>query len=866
MRISIQCSCGKVLRTKREAVGKQVRCPNCGQRVVVTLPSDPFADEALANLDAIRSDSPKDDGPEALRFECYGCGQRLRVPRTLAGQRVKCAKCGRSIRVAALTDPGPSAEQDRDDATSASDEQSGHLIGKTTEGFESASLATDQQFGPTHRDRLSASKFWISPWSAIAVALLAVVVVETSLVLLQRAILPATESAKPTELIGLRMAYWFVTLPFAIWVAVDGHRRKIDPVGWTIGTALVGPLAFPVYAAKRPLKEGEVREGGTAWNVLRNFSLFWSLLIWLPGLLLYLVFAVLAPKGVVNTVGFFAIGGVWFFTVGGVWLAPLLGALVLGVFLKKASVCERGPTGPLAASDGDEAGRVQPDRRRKRLALALGSLTAVLLVLFLAEAKTREGIGERENERRLARVPAQRNRGIQPARERVQAEPHRLVAQPKGHPFGNPFPLRPIENSELGERSDELTEDGSPPKQEVAPAERKAAPVVVEWTSPARVGKVHLQTGVVMDANVLSKDNGHYLLALPSGPRLRVHEGWVIRVDRSGQQEHAAERNHAGRRAAERLVAELQASSTSPPVLPVIATAEQRQRRVGRNADHSIMEQFAEVAPADRARVVLDQGQTVYVAGLVVPLTKGLPTNATATLELRPSHPQGLAIQLLAAKSDPLSLSVAIHSGWNVPTGLQDAQINAIVYRDGRRWEQQTIHLQINVRRKPPGKIEASLYEIYQRAQLAQLKQEEAEQHLVTMRGKIEELEKLESILRHGKRGPIGGAAGGGVVKVPSILGGEFTFNAPAVRRRERSSVDPDVLREADSRYRKLLPEIQQELQLWSTVGNGALNARVAALTRLALARDTLEGENSELANGLLDLLADYAEPDERQK
>ena len=53
--------------------------------------------------------------------------------------------------------------------------------------------------------------------------------------------------------------------------------------GWPAMTFLVGPITLPVYFAKRHLKEGEVREGGTGWNVLKNFTLLWTLMMVVVG-------------------------------------------------------------------------------------------------------------------------------------------------------------------------------------------------------------------------------------------------------------------------------------------------------------------------------------------------------------------------------------------------------------------------------------------------------------------------------------------------------------------------------------------------------------------------------------------------------
>ncbi len=145
------------------------------------------------------------------------------------------------------------------------------------------------------------------------------------------------------------MWYFIVYGIFAIWVLVDGLRRKARAIIWAIGTFLIGPILLPIYVAKRPLKSGETREGGTGWNVLRNFALFWTILMMVAA-----VWGVVAVSQEASTfqseaeqagaaigtaLGLGMIGALWFF--------PMVGALVLGLFLKKSSIVENGPTGRL---------------------------------------------------------------------------------------------------------------------------------------------------------------------------------------------------------------------------------------------------------------------------------------------------------------------------------------------------------------------------------------------------------------------------------------------------------------------------------------------------------------------------------------
>jgi len=46
-----------------------------------------------------------------------------------------------------------------------------------------------------------------------------------------------------------------------------------------IGTVFLGPIILPIYLASRPLKQGEVREGGKGWNILKNFAILWTIVM-----------------------------------------------------------------------------------------------------------------------------------------------------------------------------------------------------------------------------------------------------------------------------------------------------------------------------------------------------------------------------------------------------------------------------------------------------------------------------------------------------------------------------------------------------------------------------------------------------------
>jgi hypothetical protein len=124
-------------------------------------------------------------------------------------------------------------------------------------------------------------------------------------------------------------------------------------VAWTLGTLFVGPILLPIYLSKRPLKTCEVREGGTAWNVLKNFAILWTIVMAVAA------FSALSTMGHLATsyqsdaeragagIGMFLGLGL----LGVAWFVPTLGSALLGFLLKKNSVVEQGPTGPLFGAD-----------------------------------------------------------------------------------------------------------------------------------------------------------------------------------------------------------------------------------------------------------------------------------------------------------------------------------------------------------------------------------------------------------------------------------------------------------------------------------------------------------------------------------
>lgn len=146
------------------------------------------------------------------------------------------------------------------------------------------------------------------------------------------------------------MAYFILYLLFALWVFYDASKRKNNQFGWSIGTFLLGPIVLPVYFAKRNLKAGEVREGGTAWNILKNFALFWTITMVIAGIagMIGAGDVISSSQDEYEKAGAIIGTGIGMAFLGMLWFFPMIFALILGFFLKKSSVVEKGPTGKLA--------------------------------------------------------------------------------------------------------------------------------------------------------------------------------------------------------------------------------------------------------------------------------------------------------------------------------------------------------------------------------------------------------------------------------------------------------------------------------------------------------------------------------------
>ena len=120
-----------------------------------------------------------------------------------------------------------------------------------------------------------------------------------------------------------------------------------------IGTVFLGPIILPIYLASRPLKQGEVREGGKGWNILKNFAILWTIVMAIASVAGLMAMtkgtenltsdAARAGAGIGMALGMGLLAAVWFF--------PTMGAALLGFLMKKNTVVENGPAGSLVGEN-----------------------------------------------------------------------------------------------------------------------------------------------------------------------------------------------------------------------------------------------------------------------------------------------------------------------------------------------------------------------------------------------------------------------------------------------------------------------------------------------------------------------------------
>lgn len=149
------------------------------------------------------------------------------------------------------------------------------------------------------------------------------------------------------------MWYFMLYSALAIWVYFDAQKRGNNINVWTIVIFLFGPISLPIYFAKRYLREGETREGGLGWNICKNLALVWTVTVFFAGVAGMVEVADMAQSARLESeqagVAIGATLGVGLLFV--LWLIVVVPVTVCGLLLRKSSIVEKGPTGPMVEAD-----------------------------------------------------------------------------------------------------------------------------------------------------------------------------------------------------------------------------------------------------------------------------------------------------------------------------------------------------------------------------------------------------------------------------------------------------------------------------------------------------------------------------------
>jgi len=116
-RLTVKCSCGAKLGVPIARAGRKIKCPKCGNLMVVPL-SAPAMRPAQDAADETRRTPPASDSATGshIRVQC-ACGASMGLPVSAAGRRAKCPKCASVFVV-----PLPSLPESKtDDAVTTPD-------------------------------------------------------------------------------------------------------------------------------------------------------------------------------------------------------------------------------------------------------------------------------------------------------------------------------------------------------------------------------------------------------------------------------------------------------------------------------------------------------------------------------------------------------------------------------------------------------------------------------------------------------------------------------------------------------------------------------------------------------------------------
>jgi hypothetical protein len=142
---------------------------------------------------------------------------------------------------------------------------------------------------------------------------------------------------------------WYLILnsAVAIWVFFDARKRHMDLPGiWAVLAFIAMVMALPFYLAKRTLKNGEIRKGGSMWSFSKSFAIIWTAFMLVAG-----VSARLATRAAVAKAGVTAghageamLTGFSFSLIAGLWFLILVADLGIGLYFRKPGSVEIGST------------------------------------------------------------------------------------------------------------------------------------------------------------------------------------------------------------------------------------------------------------------------------------------------------------------------------------------------------------------------------------------------------------------------------------------------------------------------------------------------------------------------------------------
>ena len=70
-----------------------------------------------------------------------------------------------------------------------------------------------------------------------------------------------------------------IHIVLAIWVLIDGHKRKVNVILWAIGATILGPIILPYFIVNRPSKTHAFERGEKRQLLFKGLAVFWMLLL-----------------------------------------------------------------------------------------------------------------------------------------------------------------------------------------------------------------------------------------------------------------------------------------------------------------------------------------------------------------------------------------------------------------------------------------------------------------------------------------------------------------------------------------------------------------------------------------------------------